>query len=98
MGNTLTKLTTCVIKMHPTEPGDEHIIPSVLGGRLRMPEVCRECNNVECSHLDQILARDFFLLRARLRYRTPHWEDAEKMLYDNAKFGEIGRASCRERV
>jgi hypothetical protein len=71
----------CIVDRH-TAPGSlEHVIPYVLGGRLTTDRVCHDCNNGPCSALDAYLATSYLMPNRRLAFRTPRWEEAQKIVY-----------------
>lgn len=45
----------CIFCLQDKPPSDEHVIPESIGGRLRIKEVCRECN----SNLSRLVDNPF---------------------------------------
>ena len=45
----------CIFCLEEKPPSDEHVIPESIGGRLRIKEVCRECN----SNLSRLVDNPF---------------------------------------
>ncbi len=53
---------------------EEHVIPDCLGGRLRSPDVCRECNSTFGAESDWRLVHDESIYRAAMEAGVPHDE------------------------
>lgn len=83
----------CIFCLEEKPPSDEHVIPESIGGRLRIKEVCRECNSNLSRLVDNPFASCSLIQLARYNHSLGGKRDIVPF-----PFGGVGTIDTGQRV
>jgi hypothetical protein len=83
----------CIFCLQERLPSDEHVIPESIGGRIRIKEVCRDCNSELSRLVDNPFANCSLIQLARFSHSLGGKRDIVPF-----PFGKVGTIETGQRV